>query len=458
MAFSSFRWNVFVRILLIVGCLFVAAWGWTVSTWVATPLIAGLAGLLLIGELIRYVERTQRDLATFLQAVACHDYSVPARAPGKGRVFDEMQSAFRVLAAEFTRLNSQKAANYQYLESVVEHLGVALVCFDESGGIAMMNEPARKLFQLPAAQSVASFARVDARLPVVLEGLGHGDRHLLQLRHTGDALQLILYATSFSLLGKQYKLVSFQNIRDELEQREMESWQKLVRVLTHEIMNSVTPIVSLSNLIQETLANATTDNGPGLDAITRSDLQRSANAVQSRSSGLLDFVKAYRSFTTIPTPVPAQTAVGGLLENARILMADALAAQHVQCEIRCESADLAIHADPRQIEQVLINLMRNAIEAMAETREPLISLVASSHGQGRVMIQVVDNGPGIEPTNLDNIFVPFFTTKRGGTGVGLSISRQLVRANRGFISFAANQPRGCMFTLLLPRGGNSVSA
>lgn len=455
MAFSSFRWNIVARVFLIVAILLVAVWGWTISSWVATPLVSALLALLLIAELLWYVERTHRDLASFLLAVAHHDYSMPPRTTGKGKVFDELQAAYRSLTAEFTRLNAQKAANYQYLEAVVEHLGLALVCFDESGRIAMMNEPARRLFQLPAAQSVASFARVDARLPVVLEGLSHGDRHLLQTRHTGDNLQLVLYATEFSLLEKQYKLVSFQNIRDELEQREMESWQKLVRVLTHEIMNSVTPIVSLSNLIQETLAEA--DPASGLDASTRNDLQRSANAVHSRSSGLLEFVKAYRSFTAVPTPAPAHAGVRMLLENTRTLMTELLTTHGVQCEISSDPADLTVHVDPRQIEQVLINLMRNAIEALPGTHAPQLVLRATSHDQSRIRVEVTDNGPGIDPANVENIFVPFFTTKRGGTGVGLSISRQLVRANRGFISFRANEPRGCTFALLLPRGQSRIS-
>jgi C4-dicarboxylate-specific signal transduction histidine kinase len=282
-----------------------------------------------------------------------------------------------------------------------------------------------------------------------MERLGNGDRDLLRVQRGDDTLQLVLYATTFTLLDSHYKLVSFQNIRDELDRREIESWQKLIRVLTHEIMNSVTPIISLSKLIQETLAAHGSADAPVLTLDERSDLLRSANAVHSRSSGLLDFVRAYRSFASVPVPSIADGEVGPLLERVRTLMADALAAQHVVMDTRYE-AGLVFHADPLQIEQVLINLTRNAIEALADTPEPRIMLQASRNEQQRVLVQVADNGPGIDPAHLDNIFVPFFTTRRGGSGVGLSISRQLVQANKGFISVKAGDAGGSVFTLSLP--------
>jgi len=446
MGFSNFRLNVVARVLLLGGSLGVAIWGWTVTSWTATPVVAAILAVLLLAELVLYVERAHDELTWFLGAVAHGDYSVPIPELKKGRVFDRLEDAYRGLRAEFTRLNTEKAANYQYLEAVVEHVGVALLCFDDGGEVVMMNEPARRLLGMPYVYSWRSLSRFDERMPAMLERLRHGDRDLLQARRGDEALQLILYATEFALLEKRYKLVSLQDIRDELEGREIESWQKLIRVLTHEIMNSVTPIVSLTNLIQETLA----ESGPVLDGETRKDLLRSADAVHSRGSGLLEFVRAYRSFTALPAPATAPVLVRPLLERVRTLMAEALQAQKVNCEIRVEGAEPSIHADPQQIEQVLINLARNAVEVLAGTAEPQLVLLASNADFGRVRIQVIDNGPGIDPANIDNIFVPFFTTKRGGSGVGLSISRQLMHANRGFISYRPGEPRGSVFTLLLP--------
>lgn len=451
MAFSNFRVNVAARALLLVVCISIAIWGRVGARWEVTPVVAGLLGILLLAELIWYVERTQRELTSFLSSIAHQDYSVPIPQLHKGRVFDKLEDAYRVLSAQFTRLNLQKAANHQYLEAVVEHVGVALVSLDDSGQVAMMNERARRLFGQPHPLSLKSFSRFDSRLPELLDRLGDGDRDLLRVQRGDDTLQLVLYCTSFTLLDRGYKLVSFQNIRDELERREIESWQKLIRVLTHEIMNSVTPIISLSKLIQETLAG---DKAGPATALTltgeeRSDLQRSADAVHSRSSGLLEFVKAYRSFASVPVPAMADGEVLPLLERVRTLMADALAAHRVTMDIQCEG-QLFFHADPRQVEQVLINLSRNAIEALIDTPDPRILLRGSRNDQGRAVVQVADNGPGIDPAYLDNIFVPFFTTKRGGTGVGLSISRQLMQANRGFISVKPGESGGSVFVLSLP--------
>jgi nitrogen fixation/metabolism regulation signal transduction histidine kinase len=445
MAFSNFRLNVLVRVLLLGGSLAVATWGWTVASWVVTPLVAAGLALLFLVALIRYVERAHRELAWFLGAVAHGDYSVPVSERGRGRAFDQLEHAYRTLRAEFIRLNTAKAANHQHLEAVVEHVGVALVCFGEAGEVTMLNEPARRLLGMPHVNSWSSLARFDERLPALLQRLRHGDRELLQARRGDERLQLILYATEFTLLEKRYKLVSLQDIRDELEGREVESWQKLTRVLTHEIMNSVTPIVSLTHLMQETLA----DHGPALDRETHNDLLRSASAVHSRGSGLLQFVQAYRSFTALPAPAIAPVPVRSLLEGVRTLMADALQAQGVSCEIRIEGTAPSVLADRQQIEQVLINLMRNAIEVLAGTSDPRLTLQAGSADAARVRIQVIDNGPGVEPANVDSIFVPFFTTRRGGSGIGLSISRQLMHANRGFIAYHPGEPRGSVFTLLL---------
>jgi nitrogen fixation/metabolism regulation signal transduction histidine kinase len=440
MVFSSFRFHVGVRVVLLVVCACVAVWGWIAANWLVTPVVAAWLALLCAAELVWYVERSQREFSAFLSSILHQDYSMPVPARGRGRTFDELENVYRSLTEEFKRLNLQKAANYQYLEAVVEHIAVALICLDGEGNVVMMNEHARKLFGLPYAHGLRSIARFDERLPGLLERMRHGDQDLLQVRRGDEVMQLVLYVTEFSLLERHYKLVSFQNIRDELERREIESWQKLIRVLTHEIMNSVTPIISLSKLVQEELVSKGAED----------DLLRSVNAVHSRSSGLLEFVKAYRSFATVPVPRMETVDVLAILQRVRVLMDEFIASRRISVEIETPEEELAVHLDPRQLEQVLINLVRNAAEALADTAQPLIRLRAARDERRRVMIQVIDNGPGIDPAHIDNIFVPFFTTKRGGSGVGLSISRQLVQANRGFITAKAAEPRGSVFTMLFP--------
>ncbi|HEV7632783.1 MAG TPA: ATP-binding protein [Steroidobacteraceae bacterium] len=445
MAFSNFRVNVVLRALLIVALCFGFAWAWVETHWQVTPFVCGVLIVLAVTELIRYIEKTTREFTSFLSFVTHNDFSVPVPTQHKGGAFDELEAAYRLLTGKFRHMNLQKAADHQYLEAVVEHISIALVCLDEQNNVKMINSPVRRLFGLPYLNSLRSFARIDARLPDLLERLDDGERTLFAVRLGDETLQLVLYATRFTLLDRRYKLVSFQNIRDELDQREIDSWQKLIRVLTHEIMNSVTPIISLSKLVSETLV----DGDGSLQAMTRQeqdDLQRSVAAIHARSSGLLDFVQAYRSLTNLPAPVFAEVQVVSLLERVRTLMSQELAERNVPLVLTCDDATLVFRADPGQMEQVLINLLRNALEALADVAGPRIELRAQRDERGKLLLQVVDNGPGIDPAHLDSIFVPFFTTKRNGTGVGLSISRQIVQMNKGFIS-VRSEPGDCAFTL-----------
>jgi two-component system, NtrC family, nitrogen regulation sensor histidine kinase NtrY len=449
MGFNNFRANVILRALAFVLLSLVLAWSVLNTTWLATPVACGILMVLSALELIRYVERTSGDLAIFLNCVAHQDFSTPATLPYKGRVFAELSQAYRVLTEEFRRLNLQKAANHQYLEAVIEHVGVALCCLDEQGGVKMVNEPARKLFAVAHLNSHRSFTRIDARLPDLLLRLGDGERTLLDVRRGDDTLRLVMYATTFELLEQRYKLVSFHNIHDELDQQEIDSWLKLIRVLTHEIMNSVTPIISLSGLIRDTMIDETgiPPTFRTLAPQEQADMLRSVTAIHTRSSGLLDFVQAYRSFAKLPQPVFTEIDVRALLERVRTLMSQEIEAAHVTVELQCKEPGLTVRADAGQAEQVLINLLRNAVEALTGKPQPRVELRSFRNDHGKVLVQVIDNGAGIAAEHLDSIFVPFFTTKRNGTGVGLSISRQLMRVNRGGISVRSSPGDGSVFTL-----------
>ena len=452
MSFNNFRANILVRVLILIALCLSLAWGLLDTGWLATPLLC--LGLIAVSsaELIHYLERTTREFTNFLSFVGHHDYSTPVPLPHKGPVFAELQAAYRFLSEEFRRLNLQKAANLQYLEAVVEHVSIALCCLDERGYVTMMNKPARHLFGVPFLNSWHTFGRIDERLPEVLQKLGDGERSLLGIAREDDTLQLLLYATTFELLGQRYKLVSFQNIRNELDRQETDSWQKLIRVLTHEIMNSVTPIISLSGLVRETMIDESTTPPIARTLLPQqqNDMLRSVTAIHARSRGLMDFVRAYRSFAKLPEPAFAKVEVHSLLERVRVLMSQDLGTHGITLELQCSDEGLSVGVDAGQIEQVLINLIRNAVEALAGSSEPRIVLRAARNVQGEILLQVIDNGIGIPAEHLDSVFVPFFTTKRNGTGVGLSVSRQIVQLNRGLISLRSVPGEGCVFTVKFP--------
>jgi signal transduction histidine kinase len=294
-----------------------------------------------------------------------------------------------------------------------------------------------------------SFRKIDRQLPDLIASLADGERALVSVKVAGEPLQLALYATEFHLLGQRYKLISFQNIRDELEQREIDYSQKLISVLTHEIMNSVTPIISLTKLIQDRLVDDATGqlSSTELTAEERQDLKRSLASIHSRGAGLLRFVQAYGALTNLPKPRFEDVDVAGLLERVATLLGPELAAGAIVLEPEGEGPGLTVRADPQQIEQVLINLVKNAAEALDGRDHGRVTLRSRRDGQGKVLIEVADNGPGIAAANLGDIFVPFYTTKRSGTGVGLSVSRQIMFLNKGLIGVRSEPGHGSVFTL-----------
>lgn len=447
MGFSSFRVNVVLRIAILTVLCFVLIWGWTQTQWRVTLLVAAALMIMGVVDLIRYVERTSRDLASFLTMVAHHDFSTPVFGAAKGRIFGQLQAAYRVLAGEFRRLDQQKIADHQLLEAIVEHLGVAMACFDEHGAVILMNAPARRLFRSPYLGSGRSFARVDPNLPDTLQQLPSGERTMVDISIGDENLRLVLYATDFELQQRRHRIVSFHDIRDELDQQEVESWQKLIRVLTHEIMNSVTPIISLSGLIKENLAETDPSAGQRIAAPEHDDLLRSVTAIHARSSGLRAFVQAYRSFANLPPPTLADVAIANLLERVAALMSEEANTRGVTLTVHCDDPTLQIRVDPQQIEQVALNLIHNAFDALADRDAAKIELRAATDDAGRVIVQIKDNGGGIDPAQLDDIFVPFFTTKREGMGVGLSISRRIMRINHGSITVRSTPNHGSVFTL-----------
>lgn len=446
---KNFRLNVTVRVLAMVLLVFIMVWGWLNHGWQVTPLVCALLVMVLVVDLIRYTERTTRQFATFLNFIRHHDFVSSVPVEQRGSRFSELADAYKALSTEYQRLNSEKTANYLLLESVIKHVRVALLCLNDRNELILMNECAKELFHVPYARSAKTLSKMEPELCRMIEQTGSGAKELINIRIGGELLQLAMYTTRFQLQDDECRLISFQNIRDELEQRESESWQKLIRVLTHEIKNSITPIVSLSAVISTSLLSR--DNtGISLNTLSTqqiNDLALSLNAIETRGRGLMDFVSTYSNLADIPTPCVREINTGVLLERVRALMEADLERAGVELDIHNNAADTVIQADMQQIEQVLINLIKNARDALEEQEDKKILVATSLTPSLKVQIIVRDNGPGILPDNLNTIFVPFFTTRKKGNGIGLSISRQLMFANKGALSVKSEPGAGAEFVL-----------
>jgi signal transduction histidine kinase len=297
-------------------------------------------------------------------------------------------------------------------------------------------------------ESISDLKEVCTSLVDAIQKLKTGGRELLRLKIGEEFVQLSIYAIELTLRGENVKLISLQNIQSELEEKEMEAWQNLVRVLTHEIMNSVTPISSLAAIVEEEVKPHTQENNN--TALTKdqiSDIHLSLQTISKRSEGLIQFVKEFRSLTSIPKPKPVIIDVRLLLEELVMLHRKEISEKNIRVSISVYPEDLTISADKNMIEQVLINLLKNAIQAFEEQEEKAIELKAFLTEKTRTVISIADNGTGIDPEALEKIFIPFFTTKKTGSGIGLSLSRQIMRQHQGTLSVKSTVGKGTEFQM-----------
>ncbi|SDK86157.1 Histidine kinase-, DNA gyrase B-, and HSP90-like ATPase [Catalinimonas alkaloidigena] len=451
MAFNRFRWGILIRVGLILLLGFAAVLTTQTHFW----LVAGWLGLfaaLLTGELIRYVERTQRDLGNFLLSIRQGDFTGNYRRRARNLHEELIGQAFQDIMQVFQQLRRERESEHLYLQTIVQHVGVALLCFDAAGEIRLMNEAARQLFRRPYLKNIQNLREVADHAPAltaVLERLPSGQRELVRLVMQGQLMNLSVQATELKLEGEWLKLVSFQDIRSELEAQEVESWQKLIRVLTHEIMNSVIPIATLASVTHQ-MVEGMVPASPGkttLDEEETTDLLESLRTIEKRSKGMAHFVEDYRSLTQMPVPVFTDVEVLALFRRVIALHRPRLEAQQVALKLQVTPETLRVTADPELLEQVLINLMLNALDALQAWPSPVLWLVGYVQPNGRVALQVKDNGPGIPPNLLEQVFVPFFTTKKNGSGVGLSLSRQIMRLHRGSLQVQSEPEKGTVVTL-----------
>ncbi|MGB3619650.1 MAG: ATP-binding protein [Catalinimonas sp.] len=446
MIVKNFRFVVVFRVVLIALTLAGLLWLLYFSQRYVTVGIVGLTLLYQLYLLIHYVEQTNQKLTRFLESIKYSDFTGSfTRDSNLGASFRELNRAFADVMQAFQRTRAEKEENLRYLHTVVQHVGIGLLAFDQFGRIELMNTAARRLLQIGHARLVGDLRRVSPELADLLPKMRANEHALLRFEQNGEK-QLSIHATEFKMQGNHYRLVSIQNIQPELEQKELESWRNLTRVLRHEIMNSITPIASLSGTIKEMFDTETRDMGEAvlMGKETRTDITEGLATIQRRSSGLVHFVDAYRNFTSIPKPNFADVSVRHLLGQVTQLLRNDYAGVNIDCRVQPD--ELAMRADAELVEMVLINLTKNAAEALQKEANALIRLHGYADANSHVIIEVIDNGPGIVPEALDKIFIPFYTTKRTGSGIGLSWSRQIMHLHKGTLN-VKSKPGETVFTM-----------
>ncbi len=427
MGFKNFRANCVIRILILSLSIFAFFLIITQTTLYSLLIIIGLLIFYQTYSLIHYIEKTNRDLTHLLESIKYSDFSQTFKHNRRGKTFDSLKNSFTEVINAFRKTRAEKEEQARYLQTVVRHIGIGLMVFQPDGEVELINRAAKQLLGINQLKNIKSLQPLSQKLAQTLLNLKPREKATVKVQIDNEPLHLALYKTEFKLGGKQYSLVSLQNIHRELEETEIEAWQKLIRVLTHEIMNSVTPISSLASTINS-LVNE------HMVSETMTDIKDAARTIKKRSQGLLHFVDAYRNLTLVKKPIFEIFPIKELFLRVKKLMQADFKEKEIIFKVNVKPETLELTADPELIEQVLINLLLNAQQAVEGYKNAEVNLEARLDKRGKIVIEVRDNGPGIPKENLEKIFIPFFSTKKEGSGIGLSLSRQIMRLHKGSIN------------------------
>jgi len=450
MVFKRFRLQVILRVILIVVTVLLIFLLHQKTAYAVSTIILALLLLVQVISLIRYTEQTNQKLRRFFESIRYADFTSSFDERELGKSFEGLNNEFNQVIEAFNKNKTEKEEHFTYLLTVIQHVSIGIIVFKKSGEVDVYNNAVKRLLQIKHLRKIEHLGIVSEDLPEVLMNMKAGDKSLVKLFIEDEMLQISISTTAFRMRGEEYHLASFQDIHPELEQKEIESWQKLIRVLTHEIMNSITPISSLASTVNGILAEIQENKPPQSESEKEAfeDVVHAIATIENRSKGLLNFVELYRNLTRIPKPNFRHFTISTLFDRAFELMSPKFDALGIDYKVRIYPQDLKILADPDLIDQVLINLLLNAIDAVRQVDKPKITIVASVNLNNRTMIEIADSGKGIPQDILDKIFMPFFTSKKTGSGIGLSLSRQIMQMHKGSISVRSKKGEGATFTMI----------
>jgi nitrogen fixation/metabolism regulation signal transduction histidine kinase len=414
----------------------------------AATLLASIVLAILVAELWRYVSRTNREVARFLDAVRFADYSQRFDFEKAGSGFASLGRTFTAIIDEMRERRTDQESEMRHLKALIEHIPVPLMTVHADSAITLQNNAARRLFGATHVTRVSDLRQFGSGFARAVDEAIPGDRELVTFTVEGAEYQLTLAATEIIIEGDRERLISLQDIQSEIDATQAEAWQDLVRVLTHEIMNSITPVTSLAQTASELVDDVVRDAGPeSPHAEELEDVQSAVATVARRSDSLLQFIDSYRQISRLAPPEKKRVALADLFEMVTSLAKAEWDDPGVALSSTVEPSGLYVYADRDLLEPVLLNLLRNAWQATKGTARPAIELRGRLNRRGNTVIEIEDNGHGVPDEIATKIFVPFFTTREGGSGVGLALARQVMIAHGGFIRLGKKEGAGTTFTL-----------
>ncbi len=439
--------QVIIRVALLLSTCFILVKIFFSPEYIHASIV--VSGILIVEtlELIWYLNRTNRQLAQFFSSLLDRASSHKFDGFESGGSFRDLSLRLEEINRLFQKERSEKEAQHNYLNYLIEHIGVGIITFRDDGRIDLINPAAKAIFADKNIPELASLNKFNPEFEKLIQDLEINKNALIRIIVRDELFYLTVQKSLFKLQEQSFWLISFQDINSELDKKELDAWQKIIRVLTHEIMSSISPISSLS----EHLLNKLQD--PKKQGIVKKpdgnlieDIAEGLEIIKTRGEGLMDFVKHYYSITHPPLPKFKEVQLSTFLDKILNLI-----------EPECEKNDISvkldvrdsyqISMDPQLIEQVVLNLFRNSLQALdGISTEKHIWITASIDVSG-IQISVRDNGCGIDTENMDNIFIPFYTTRKKGSGIGLSFARQIMRQHNGQISVKSDAGKGAEFIL-----------
>ncbi len=440
--------NIIVRVLVLLLLSLSLSYIAVVIPSLRLSIIFVVLLLISIYNLISYLNATNRKIRFFFDSVRNDDSTLTFPEGTKERSLRELYESMQKVNLQIQQLRIENRNQEQYFQILIEHLGAGIISFDEKGFILHANSAVKKLLSLSVLTHLKQLERIDAGLYSAISEIHSGERRLIGLMTPEGEIQVSLKATTLKIKDSKFIILSLQDIKSELDEKELESWMKLIRVLMHEIMNSITPITSLSESLSRIYVQNNLHIKP--EEITQKTIYttiQGLDVIREQGKGLMSFVESYRKLTRIPEPVKKSFRVGELFDRIKLLYSSLENSGNAILDIEVPSDNAELNADQNLISQVLINILKNAVEANENNQVAKIVLKASVHEGFATEICITDNGPGISEDVLDKIFIPFFTTRRNGSGIGLSLSKQIMKAHGGTLKVRSVPNKETVFCL-----------
>lgn len=439
---------VVIRVLLLIATIFILAFIFGDERLFFNHIILGIIIFFQVLELIRFVNRTNRELSRLFNSIVHSDFSVTFQEGFKDNSFKGLENSLNEMVRAYKAVKIEREAQFHLLQMLVNQIQVGIIALENETDITLINHTSEVLLNVRGIRNWRLLEQFNPAFTQAVNELGDNGRKLIELKSNEQTRMLSVDVSTSNLLDKPHKLITFQDINNEIEQKEIEAWHKLIRILTHEIMNSVTPISSMTETMQTMLEDKSGHqrSASELSEETISDIRFSIKTIHKRSDGLLNFIDTYRKLTKVPKPVLALVDVKELFLSVEKLMHEELSKNNIAIDVNVMSSASKALIDGTLIEQVLINLITNSIHALKGIPDPRIVLSVYHEGRNLIM-EIRDNGKGIPEKELNDIFIPFFSTKKEGSGIGLSLSKQILSLHGGSIKVRSKPGEGTSFYL-----------